>query len=206
MMLASETDNRIPYDAKFVQRAACLNNDPDFTQLIETGFLELVDASSALAACKQDASDLHTNATSETETDTEQSKSESKSESREKQNPKASTSLRFLHNQIPASSEAKSKPYLEGKTEQLKPKRRTVLKSYEAEQVAEIARAAGLPAPRAADYAIAAQFKEKCGFENRELLKQAWDARSADSGDGTFRTVGELYSAAIGYGNYLEQR
>jgi hypothetical protein len=72
--------------------------------------------------------------------------------------------------------------------------------------VKKLALWAGLPEPSAADISKARQFKEKCGFENSELLQQVWDARSASSGDGTFKTVGELYAAAISHGNYLENR
>lgn len=59
MMLAADTDNKIPIDPAYMRRVAYLNSDPDFGPLLETEFLELVkekngrkqDASKALAIC-----------------------------------------------------------------------------------------------------------------------------------------------------------
>ena len=67
MLIASRHDGRVPANPAFVQRVAYLNHPPNFKPLIESGFL--VDASGVLAGCKQDASNLHTNARPETETE-----------------------------------------------------------------------------------------------------------------------------------------
>jgi len=68
MVLAAETNNKIPFDAEFIRRRAYLSCDPDFTQLIDAQFIELIDesgnASNALAECVQLARP-------ETETETE---------------------------------------------------------------------------------------------------------------------------------------
>lgn len=57
MALASKTDNRIPADPVYFQRVAYLNSAPDFSKLVETDFIEIVDengtASKTLAACYQ---------------------------------------------------------------------------------------------------------------------------------------------------------
>lgn len=61
MMLAGDTDNRIPDDPEYVRRAGCLNQLPEFGPLVESGFLELIDptvadASNVLADCYREES------------------------------------------------------------------------------------------------------------------------------------------------------
>ncbi|PYE21351.1 putative phage protein (TIGR02220 family) [Paraburkholderia silvatlantica] len=77
MLIAAATDNKIPDNPKYVQRVAYLTELPDFSALVEVGFLEvlieqgvaedrsdsLADASSVLAKCSVSAQ--------ETETETE---------------------------------------------------------------------------------------------------------------------------------------
>jgi hypothetical protein len=53
MLIAADTDNLIPADPTYVQRRAYLNSEPNFSRLLEVGFLE--HASNVLATCKQDA-------------------------------------------------------------------------------------------------------------------------------------------------------
>jgi hypothetical protein len=80
MMLAAETDNQIPFDPIYIQRVAYLNQEPNFDQLIASGFVEVTDASNSLADCKRGASDVHTNPMPEKsreETESEREKSES---------------------------------------------------------------------------------------------------------------------------------
>ena len=60
-MLASRTDNKIPYDIAWIKSKAMLQGKVDVKPLIECGFVKV--ASNALAACVQ-------NADSETETET----------------------------------------------------------------------------------------------------------------------------------------
>jgi len=71
MLLAAETDNKIPLDVAYLRRRAYLNQEPDFSGLVSSQFIEIVDdagsASIALADCKQ-------NARPETETETETEK------------------------------------------------------------------------------------------------------------------------------------
>ncbi len=50
MLLASATDNRIPADAGYLKRVAYLNSDADWSELVSTEFLELVDESSQVKA------------------------------------------------------------------------------------------------------------------------------------------------------------
>lgn len=61
MLLAAATDNKIKLDAKYVKRVAYLNSEPDFSRLIEVGFVEIIDENDL------DASTLHTNDRPETE-------------------------------------------------------------------------------------------------------------------------------------------
>lgn len=72
MLLAArdkENDGSFDGDPEFVKRFAYLNAKPDFKQLIEYGFIELVqDASNALAKCNTE-----TEAYTTTETETEKS-------------------------------------------------------------------------------------------------------------------------------------
>lgn len=57
MMLASCTDNKIPLDAVYFRRVAYLDFDPDFGQLLDLAFLEIVDENGELLAdCSRDAS------------------------------------------------------------------------------------------------------------------------------------------------------
>lgn len=43
MMLAADTENKIPANASYIRRVAYLDYDPDFSPLIELGFLEIVE-------------------------------------------------------------------------------------------------------------------------------------------------------------------
>lgn len=71
MVLASETENRVPLDLGYIRRRAFLNQEPDFSELITVQFLEIVDESASdsdlLASC-------HQRARSETETEIEAEK------------------------------------------------------------------------------------------------------------------------------------
>lgn len=75
MMLAAATDNKIPASKVYIRRVAYLNQDPDYSELIATQFVEIIDdkgkvikdASTLLASCKQSVQ----NARPETETETE---------------------------------------------------------------------------------------------------------------------------------------
>lgn len=49
MLVAAGTENRIPTDPNYLKRRAYLNRDPDFTSLVEVGFLELVNDDNAVA-------------------------------------------------------------------------------------------------------------------------------------------------------------
>jgi hypothetical protein len=81
MMLAAETDNRIPFDPTYIRRVAYLNQDPNFDQLIAVQFIEVIDASNSLADCKRGASDVHTNAMPEkSREETEKRESQSREE------------------------------------------------------------------------------------------------------------------------------
>jgi hypothetical protein len=71
LMLAARHENKVPMDAAYIKRVAYLNSDPNFSGLVETYFIEIVDASNVLAPCPHNASDLHPNALPETETETE---------------------------------------------------------------------------------------------------------------------------------------
>lgn len=61
-LLASQTNNEIPADARYLQRMLHLDQEPNLNELIKHGFLE--PASGMLATCKQSA-------VLETETETE---------------------------------------------------------------------------------------------------------------------------------------
>lgn len=50
MLLASATNNQIPADAAYIKRVAYLNADADWSQLVETEFVELVDESGNVLA------------------------------------------------------------------------------------------------------------------------------------------------------------
>lgn len=49
MLVAADTDNRIPDDPAFMRRRAYLEQDPDFGALVRVGFIELVSDSKGLA-------------------------------------------------------------------------------------------------------------------------------------------------------------
>ena len=68
-LLAAGTNNRIPADPRWLQHKLCLSEAPDLEPLFAIRFIELIDASSVLASCKQVA-------TPETETETEQRRGE----------------------------------------------------------------------------------------------------------------------------------
>ncbi len=50
MLLAAESDNKIPCDPAYVRRRAYLHDDPNFEPLIKLGFLELCDSCKRLQA------------------------------------------------------------------------------------------------------------------------------------------------------------
>ena len=93
LMLAARHENKIPLDPAYIRRVAYLNTDPNFAGLLETNFVEIVDASNVLAPCTHDASNLHHNALPETEKRQSReeaektSSSESKSDSDLQPNP-----------------------------------------------------------------------------------------------------------------------
>lgn len=73
MLLAAATDNRIPLDASYVQRVAYLKSTPDFSDLIQVDFIEIIDEKQDSASAPlADASKPY----SETEKSTDQSRSE----------------------------------------------------------------------------------------------------------------------------------
>lgn len=43
MVIAASTGNKIPLDPAYIRRAAYLDHDPDFTALIDAGFVEVID-------------------------------------------------------------------------------------------------------------------------------------------------------------------
>lgn len=57
MLVAAETDNKIPADAGYLKRRAYLHQDPDFRALVGVGFMELVSDANGLAAEQPQASD-----------------------------------------------------------------------------------------------------------------------------------------------------
>ena len=58
MLVAAETDNKIPADGKFLCRRAFLDGPIDFSHLLEIGFIARCkhDASTMLATCTHDVS------------------------------------------------------------------------------------------------------------------------------------------------------
>jgi len=70
MLLAAATDNKIPADPSYIRRVAYLNQLPDLSALLATGFVESID-SGAASTVLANASALHTNARPETETEEE---------------------------------------------------------------------------------------------------------------------------------------
>ena len=59
MLLASRTNNRIPADMDYIRKAGCLNETPDYSELLAFDFVEIIDesgnASELLAECYQNA-------------------------------------------------------------------------------------------------------------------------------------------------------
>jgi len=70
MLLAAATDNKIPADPSYIRRVAYLNQLPDLSALLATGFVESID-SGAASTVLANASALHPNARPETETEEE---------------------------------------------------------------------------------------------------------------------------------------
>ena len=60
MLLAAKTGNRIPMNAAYIKRVAYLNSEPDFSSLLATDFIEIIEesgnASDVLAERYRDAS------------------------------------------------------------------------------------------------------------------------------------------------------
>lgn len=87
MLIAAGTDNQIPADPGFVRRRAYLAYDPDFSALVDLGFIELVSDTKDLASPVQaDASATQANGTkrpseSESEGEAEKSREEQKDNS-----------------------------------------------------------------------------------------------------------------------------
>ena len=74
MVLASETDNKIPLDRDFIQRRGQFKKRPDLRPLIEVGFAEVVDdvqVTNDASAMLADASNLHCNPSPELEVERE---------------------------------------------------------------------------------------------------------------------------------------
>lgn len=68
-LLASQMDNKIPADPEFIKRRINISGKLNLKELIDKGFL--IDASNALASCKQNATPETETDNSETETETE---------------------------------------------------------------------------------------------------------------------------------------
>jgi hypothetical protein len=94
MLLAAETENKIPLDKDYLRRRAFLNQDPDLTKLVASQFIEIIEdddhASNMLASCYQDASP-------ETETETE-------TEKRQRKEKRSGTNVPSLPDWIPLES------------------------------------------------------------------------------------------------------
>lgn len=50
MMLAADTGNKIPFDPDFIRQVCFLHTDPDFSKLVDLGFIEIVDENGAALA------------------------------------------------------------------------------------------------------------------------------------------------------------
>src|SRR5215467_3046498 len=70
MLLAAATDNKIPADPSYIRRVAYLNQLPDLSVLLATGFVEFIDGSAASTVLANGTA-LHTNARPEAETEEE---------------------------------------------------------------------------------------------------------------------------------------
>lgn len=85
MLIAADTDNKIPADAEYLRRRAYFNEPPNFAPLVEVGFIELVGNINGVAGPTQAlASTMLADGTkrpSESEGETEQSRAEKKDNS-----------------------------------------------------------------------------------------------------------------------------
>lgn len=79
MLLASQTENKIPLDRDYIQRRTLLNKRPDVRPLIDVGFAQVVDDQVVVDSASEmlaDASTLQANARPETETEADIPKKE----------------------------------------------------------------------------------------------------------------------------------
>jgi hypothetical protein len=87
MLLASRTGNKIPLDPGYIKRVAYLNQEPDFTPLVEAQFLQIVEDAQNASILHSSASTVHANARPETETE-----GEKRQRREEKKKPSAAAS------------------------------------------------------------------------------------------------------------------
>ena len=71
MLLAAANGNRIPADPAYIKRVAYLNSQPDFSFLIKSEFIDIVDENGNASNTLADASTMQAYARPETETETE---------------------------------------------------------------------------------------------------------------------------------------
>jgi hypothetical protein len=81
---------------------------------------------------------------------------------------------------------------------------RPVLTTEQVEWLQRLTKSWGFPEMQARDYAIAAQFATKTGWDI-EAIKAVLDLRES-GGIETFRSAGDVFSAALGYDRYLAER
>lgn len=111
-----------------------------------------------------------------------------------------------------STSEETLKPTATAKPAQLSEKSnpgpkhgRPVVTKSELEWIKQTAARLGLPATGERDHSIGAQFIYSCGC-SMEPIFAVLDARGAERGDGSFKTVGDVFAAEIAHGRYLEAR
>jgi hypothetical protein len=129
------------------------------------------------------------------------------------QNTKASTSLRRSDNLI-SNSECGSTPTPKTNTAPLREKAkadtaqrrngRPVVTNTELEWIRQAAARLGLPQTAERDHAIGAQYITACGC-SMEPIFALLDARMAE-GTGGFKSIGEVFAAAIAHSRYLDGR
>lgn len=95
MLLAAATDNKIPLSAGYIRRVAYLNQEPDFTQLLITQFVEIIDDNGKVLADASKVYQMRQNAVPETETETEkrQRESQRKSSAPKPRGPRPNTGM-----------------------------------------------------------------------------------------------------------------
>lgn len=71
MLLAAANGNRIPADPAYIKRVAYLNSDPDFTFLLSSEFIDIIEEKDGASVMLADASKMQAFARSEKETEGE---------------------------------------------------------------------------------------------------------------------------------------